>query len=94
MSTSLQTSRVHLERRTTEHMGTTVFITGRILRPEFGAFSFSRNVKDGHVVHVGFDQDEKVPQARRTAPMLDLSNRVSLPGFDDGYLRTLNFETG
>jgi predicted amidohydrolase YtcJ len=48
-------------------------------------------VKHGHIVHVGSGEDEEVLQARKTGPIVDLGNRVVLPGFIDGHVHIMNF---
>ncbi|KAJ5998229.1 hypothetical protein N7522_009889 [Penicillium canescens] len=72
-------------------MESTVFTNGRILRPGSEGFSPTMVVKHGHIVHVGSGEDEEVLQARKTGPILDLGNRVVLPGFIDGHVHIMNF---
>lgn len=72
-------------------MVSTVFTNGRILCPGSEVFSPTMVVKQGHIVHVGSGEDEEVLQARKTGPIVDLGNRVVLPGFIDGHVHIMNF---
>lgn len=65
-------------------MESTVFTNGRILCPGSEVFSPTMVVKQGHIVHVGSGEDEEVLQARKTGPIVDLGNRVVLPGLSMG----------
>ncbi|KAJ5957967.1 uncharacterized protein N7479_005117 [Penicillium vulpinum] len=73
-------------------MVTTVFTNGRILCPgSWDGFVSTLVVEDDHVAHIGWDNDEAVVRIQATASIVDLMNRIVLPGFIDGHVHILNF---
>ncbi|KAJ5443095.1 Amidohydrolase 3 [Penicillium cf. griseofulvum] len=70
---------------------TTVFINGRILCGSSGGFVCTLVIEDGHISHVGWENDDAVIQVEAIASIVDLKNRMVLPGFNDGHVHILNF---
>ncbi|CAG8900740.1 unnamed protein product [Penicillium egyptiacum] len=65
---------------------------GRILCPGlWGSFVSTLVVEDDHTAHVGWDNDEPVLRVQATGVIVDLKNRMVLPGFVDGHVHILNF---
>lgn len=77
---------------------TTIFTNGRVFAPN-GPPSNTPNdfvdtmvVRDDHIEYVGTSNDDTVQQARTAgAQVINLDNRVVLPGFVDGHVHILNF---
>ncbi|KAK2599176.1 hypothetical protein QQS21_005366 [Conoideocrella luteorostrata] len=54
------------------------------------SFSSCMVIKDGHIAHIGSEQDEHVLTAKQSgATIKDLSGQTVLPGFIDGHLHLL-----
>ncbi|EKV17711.1 hypothetical protein PDIG_13710 [Penicillium digitatum PHI26] len=73
-------------------MVTTVFTNGRVLFPGlWGTFVSTLVVEDDCIAHVGWDNEDAVVRVQATALIVDLKNRIVLPGFIDGHVHILNF---
>src|SRR5215469_2533684 len=68
----------------------TIFENGRFFIGEDGTFVNCMIVQDGLIVYVGHKDDATVVSAKENkASVVDMQNRMVLPGFIDGHMHLL-----